>query len=222
MTRTTIYIILVSVIPLIAYPQGEISKQEIYSYWIKNNNSRERPFNYRIRLDSVVVVLIDKLKDSGIDTLGVYEEDYVGADASDSCMCETIPWIAYVQWIDNGLTYQQKVTKYCEFMPIQIDYSALISYYISTKTKISKGRIMPVITGASRNKKGDISLNIQMIDHTVHYSIYCDLNGKSRFTTFEQFEIENEKNLFYRDNLNSAINKWRKMIENQIKEVESE
>lgn len=207
---------------MISYSQQMLNKNEIFSYWINNNNGRENPSNYRIRLDSLVVDFIDKLRDNGIDTIGAYEVDYVGAYAIDSCMCQTIPWIAYVQWFDDGKTYHQKITKCCKFKPIQINHSVLIRYYISAQDRIDNKRIFPIITGASKNEKGEILLNLLMIDHTNHYSIYCDLNGQTRFTAFEQYELEDNKNLFYNDNTNSIINSWRKMIDNQIKEIGNE
>ena len=113
------------------------------------------------------------------------------------------------------------MTECCRSEIKPIVSSALIKYYNNCMVKIDQERIFPVITGAFYNTKGEMLFNEVMIDHTTWYSIYCDLKGKSKFVSFQKFELENEDNLFHKDNLNSIINSWRKIIDNQIDEIEN-
>jgi hypothetical protein len=180
-----------------------------------------KPIEYKNQFDSLVVEYIDQLKSSGVDTIGVYEKKYVGAYTTDSCECGIIPWIAYIQWVNNGNIFHQKITKCCKFEIKPIESSALIRYYDNCKIKIDKERIMPVITGTSYNNKKEMLFHYMDIDHTTWYSIYCDLNGKSTSVTFNKYELESVENLFHSENLNSCLNSWRKIIDNQIDEIET-
>jgi len=198
-----------------------MSKKEIYLSWIKHDNDRENPDNYKIGFDSIVSVFIDSLKVCNVDTIGAYEQDHVGSESLDSCMCGIIPWEANVHWIENGITYHRRFTKCCIYETKQIDYSVLINYYSATKTRIDNERIMPVITGTSKDKNGETLIEFSIVDHTTDFTLYCTLNGHSRFTRFQYYDLENKDGIFQKDNENSTINSWRKMIENQIEEIDN-
>ncbi len=217
--RKIIPIILTLIFPFIADSQNKMSKKEIFQYWIQTENNQIEGINYKSQFDSLVVKFIDNLKSSHIDTIGAYAEDYVGSSTWDSCECGLTPWIAFVQWIQHGKTYQQKITKCCTYQSIFLNNSDLINYYISNKNRIDKERIMPVITGTSRDEKGQILFEMSMVDHTTHYTIFCNLSENSKLLTFTQYDLENEDNIFYTDNINSSIYSWRKIIENQIYNV---
>jgi hypothetical protein len=221
MTNKTILFFFIAFMIQTVYSQELMSKKEIYLNWNKHDNERENPDNYKIGFDSIVSAFIDTLKVNKIDTIGAYEQDYVGAYVLDSCMCGIIPWEAYVHWIDNGVTYHKKFTECCQYESIRIKHSVLINYYVAAKTKIDTEKIMPVITGSSIDNKGDTLIEFSMVDHTTDFTFYCSLNGHSRFTRFQYYDLENEEGIFQKDNMNSAINSWRKMIDNQIKEIEN-
>jgi len=220
MTTKIISTILISMISLVASSQVKMSKQEIYTHMISTSFEFNKLEIYRTRFDSNMVKLIDSLRHSGVDTIGAYSEEDVGSYFLDSSQCGIIPWTGYIHWVKNGMTYYQKISRRCKFKASEIDNSILIRYYINAKKQIDNEMIMPVITGMSKNKNGEILFDMEMVDHMVHYNIYCDLNGHSRFTTFQQYYLDNANNLFYEDNLNSVINSWRKMIINQIEEIE--
>ena len=199
------------------YSQNKINKQEIYRNWIAD----ERIVGYRDQFDSLTVRFIDHLKDSGVDTIGVFKSESVGAVTTDSCKCGLIPWDTYVQWVKSGISFQQKITNCCKFEPIKIESAALIRFYVNCKAKIDKSRILPVITGAFRNKRGELLFEMALIDHTTHYTIYCDLNGHSKLIRFQQEYLSNEKNIFFTENNCSIINSWKKIIESQISELKN-
>ena len=222
MIRKTIYIFIISFFPLLTYSQIKIDKQEILSKWREMEKKFTKPIEYKNQFDSLVVDYIDRLKLSGVDTIGAYLKKYVGAITVDSCKCGATPWIAYIQWIKNGHAFHQKITECCKFEIKPIERSVLIRYYDNCRVKIDKESIMPVITGASYNNKGEMLFHYTDIDHTTLYSIYCDLHGKSTSVTFEKYELESEANLFHTENLNSNLNSWRKIIDNQIDEIEAE
>ncbi len=222
MTIKTILFFFITIITQTVYSQGLMSKDEIYSNWNKHHKERENPDNYKIGFDSIVSAFIDTLKSNNIDTIGAYEQDYVGAYVLDSCMCGIIPWEAYVHWIDNGVTYHKKFTECCQYESIKIKYSVLINYYTSTQSKIDNERIMPVITGTSKDKNGKTLIEFSMVDHTTYFNLFCTLNGHSRFTRFQYYDLENKDGIFQKENENSTINSWRKMIDNQIVEIENE
>jgi hypothetical protein len=217
-----LHITFIALLPLFAFSQDKISKEEIYSYWLKSKQKQMLDENYRSHFDSKIIKTIDSLKDSGVDTFGVYSVDFIKTVRLDSCEEANgkWEWAAFIQWIKNKITYHQKLTKRCQFMPIELDSSAIISFYIANKTSIDKERIMPVITGASKDKNGNIQFGYEGIANSTYHSIYCYLNGVSKFTRFDQYELDNKNNVFYLDNINSKINIWKIMILNQIKEIE--
>jgi hypothetical protein len=200
------------------YAQKDFSKVEIYKLWKKLTNRENTQNDYRFHYDSTVIDFIDSLKASGIDTLGVYSEQNVGSTFIDSCICGLIPWMASVQWIDKGITYQRRITDCCSFETKIIDNSVLIRYYLNNTKQIDNDMIMPCITSVSRDKNGELSIDFSMIDHTTHYLIYCDINNHSKFVNFEKFELKNKESIFHKDNNNSIINSWKELIKNQLKE----
>jgi len=218
--KQTYCILILSIFPLFTYAQRKVSKIEVYSSWEKGLNEKVKVGGYKPHFNHVVVAFVDSLKASGVDTVGVYAAEYVGYVTVDSCMCDVNSWTAYVHWIKNGDVFHQKITMGCKFKPVLIGYSTLINYYISCRKNIDGERIVPVITYAKRNRKGDVIYGIEIVDHTIHYSIFCDIYGKSKFVTFDQNELEEKSNLFYYENINSTINSWRKMVENQMAEIE--
>jgi hypothetical protein len=205
--------------PLFAYPQMEISKEEIRNRFIADFSFYRKIDQYKTHFDTSVVSTIEKLKKSGIDTLGVYEERYIGSLSQDTCLCGSIPWIVYLQWKRKGLTYNQKITECCKSDSIRIKSSPLIEYYIACKKLIEPEIILPVITGASKNIKGEFLYNTNLIDHTTQYSIYCSLNHDFKLTSFKQSYLDDKKSIFYQDNLKSRIRSWHKIIMDQIKEI---
>jgi hypothetical protein len=212
-------IILIAAVPLVAYSQKNMSKQEVYSYLVKNEKKTNNIDSYKKLFDAAVVNIIDTLKKSGIDTLGVYAAYSVGYMTSDTCECGIVPWAAYVEWIYNGKAFYKKVTKCCNGVSLNIESSVLIGYYVNNKKLIDNEKIMPVITGALKKRNGKVIFDMITVDHTIHYLMYCDLNGIIKFVSFEQFYLENEKGLYFRENNDSKINSWRIMTGNQIKEL---
>ena len=202
MTKKIIFCFLSLIITLKSFSQRTVTKDEIYKNWSDYFETRNNPDNYKVGFDSIVSVFIDSLKINNIDTIGVYEQDYVGAEVLDSCLCGIIPWEAYVHWIKNGVTYHQKFTECCKYEPIKIKYSALIRYYSSARSKIDKERIMPVITGTSKDKNGHTLIEFSMVDHTTDFTFYCTLNGHSRFIRFQYYDLDNTEGIFQKDNEN--------------------
>jgi len=219
MDKLVIKIVILLCFPTMIYSQTTYSKDEIYKSWTKITNRTKTQFDYRFHFDSIVISFIDSLKDSGIDTIGAYGEQYVGSYTIDSCECGMIPWMSVVQWIDNGQTFHRLMTECCDFKTKKINNSVMLRYYAICKNRIDHERILPNISSVSKDKKGEILLTFSMIDHTTHYLIYCDLNNHTRFLTFEEYDFANKESIFYYDNNNSIIKSWRDMIRGQIKEI---
>jgi len=111
-----------------------------------------------------------------------------------------LPWISYVHWVESGQTYQQKLSDCCVFEPFLIENSAIIRYYINSKSRIDKDKILPVITGFTKDKGGTTIPIMGMSVHTIRYKIYCDINNSSKFISFGAEEIGNGIwKVFYRD-----------------------
>jgi hypothetical protein len=221
MIRKTLFILIVSIIPILTFSQDRISKHKIYLNWkTEPGNSKAYKYNF----DSLVIKTIDNLKTLGVDTFGIYSKHYDDyyIDKRYSPQCEVIHWITYIQWIKNGKTYHQKILKCCIFEPILIEKSVLIRYYINSIFSINKGMIMPIITGASMVKGEIIPWLLGIEPHTIKYTLFCNLNGKSKFIEFYQCELDSKENLFYIENQNSVIISWKKMIDNQIDEIEND
>jgi len=199
-----------------------VSKEEFKEYWIKTKQSR--PWNsddYKIQLDSSMVIFIGELRVNGVDTIGAFQSISVGAyNVSDTCSCRQSPWYGYVQWIKNGITFHRMFKLRCTFSTRNIPRSFLIDFYDKNKEVLNKEQIMFVITKIYRDKKGEIQYEFSMQIHTVNYFLYCYINGISKFIKYEDFDVEAEDNIFRIDNLNSYTNQWRIGVENQINEIE--
>jgi hypothetical protein len=214
MNRIIKTLLVILFIPMLALTQNKASKKEIYEGWNKEMKKLSKN-DIKARLAPEILLIIENLKRQGVDTIGVYIEAYVGSSDSDSCKCGIIPWMSYVHWSKAGAKYYQKITKCCFFDQQEFTYSAIIDYYLNNKLKIDNETIMPVILSASKNRRGRITnYEIESVDHSTQYSIYLDINGQYKFITFDQFELDNESNLFYKENNNSSINAWRKLINN--------
>jgi hypothetical protein len=214
MYRKLLYTILLAVNSLISFSQDKLSKDEIYSLWCYSNENRNK---IALCYDSTVLAVIDSIKRQRIDTIGIFSTTVYGSyltkeKSKDGYVSRT----TNIQWIKNGKSYNQKITKKNIYKAEEIEFSSLITYYINNKSAIEKEKIMPVIKGASINKKGNVSYQMQTTSGTTDYAIYCELNGDSKLTTFEKYYLENEDNLFYLNNTNSKINSWRKLIEKQM------
>ena len=219
MIKRIIYIACISSIPLISYSQDTLSKKEIYNIWryeIENRKIIDTNF------DSIIVSFVDSLKMSMVDTLGIFSRVVTGSYLrNDTCESGVSPWTAHIQWIKNGVTYTRKITQYCTFLTKEIDSSSLITYYLNNKEIIDKERIMPVILNATIKSNRKVVFSSQSTSSSTIYEIYCEYLGNSKFTRFEDYFFENEKNIYYSDNINSKTNIWRKLIEKQIREIDN-
>ncbi|MGE0088537.1 MAG: hypothetical protein AB7S50_03575 [Bacteroidales bacterium] len=219
MIRNLSFIISISCFSILSFSQEPVSKKDVYLDYVKHLK-KNNPDNYKFELDSIVAVFIDSLIKHGVDAFGVYEQDYVGAEMVDPCMCAIIPYEAYVNWIINGQVFHRKITKCCQFQTVQVEYSVMINYYKNAIEEINKARILPVITNAYKNEKGEIISEFVGVDHTTEFIIFCSYGTKKSLTTFGYFELVNQKGLFQEENEGSILNSWRKMIESQISELD--
>ncbi|MEN8123385.1 MAG: hypothetical protein ABFS35_23810 [Bacteroidota bacterium] len=200
--------------------QEKLTKNEIYSMICYGEENRNKIIT---NFDSSVVVLVDSLKVLKTDTIGIFSWTSHGSFLkSNVSKCELSLWTAYIHWIKNGVTYYQKISENCVFGPKVIKSSKLIDFYINNKIAINENRIMPVITDVSMNEKGKYIITSVLTSSTAAYKIYCEFGGNSTIKTFENYEIDNEENIFYNENNNSVIKTWWELIEGQIAEIEKE
>jgi hypothetical protein len=214
MHRTIITLLVILFFPMLAFTQNKASKKEIYDCWNKEMKKLSKN-EIKAKLTPEILLFTENLKRQGVDTIGVYIEEYVGSITSDSCKCGIIPWMSYIHWSKAGTKYFQKITKCCFFDQHEFTYSPIIDYYLNNKLKIDNAIIMPVILSASKNRWGRITkYETESIDHSTQHSIYLDINGHYKYIAFDQFELDNVSNLFYLENNNSIINAWIKHINN--------
>lgn len=199
------------------YSQNIMNKNKIYSYWLKTKDYQVRSSENIYMLDSAIISIIDSLKAMGVDTIGLYNLDFIKYGRFHTG--GSWDWVAYIQWISNCKTFNRKITKYHISNEEIIDSSVIIKYYIDNKDVIKNEQIMPVITGASINEKEDTLFSIEGIANSKYHTIYCYLSGDSKFTRFDQYELDNKNNVFYLDNKNSKINRWVELIQNQINSI---
>lgn len=207
-------------IPLITIAQEKLTKNEIYSYWCYIEENRKKIESH---FDSTVVAYVDSLKFLKVDTIGIYSE------SSSPCFILTkeglnsiSPWTAYILWVKNGKSFYQKIDKFKVFKPIVIKDSKLITFYINNKDAINSNRIMPIITDASMNEKGKFRFSTQTSSDYTAFAIYCELRGNSVLKTYRDYGLNIEDDLFYKENNNSIIKRWKELIKNQIVEIEKE
>ena len=208
-------------IPFVSIAQDKLTKNEIYSIWCYNVENRSI---INTNFDSSVVVLVDSLEFFlKVDTIGIFEEYSASCFILTSEGMKSIsPWTAYIQWIKNGKNYYQKVNKHKAFKIKEIEDSKLITFYINNKDSINLNRIMPIITAASLNEKGQFRFSTQTSTDFSIYTIYCELHGNSVIKNYTDYRIIIEDDLFYMENKKSIIKKWKEVIENQIGEIDKE
>lgn len=219
-------IIILTISYNLCFSQTKMSKKEILLEWnrIENLTKKRLEKKYgnqlkRLPFEPKVIAFIDSLKKEGIDTIGVFNQVSVGYYSLDSCDNETSPWISYVQWGNDGAVFHRTLRQFCENPTISIPYSTIIDYYNCCPNELKKEKIIPVITGCTIDKIGELSIESLIVDHTVHYTIFCLQNNDSIQVNFEEYELEEKQNLFYVENNNSRIKSWMNMIENQIQEI---
>jgi len=208
---------------LLGFSQIDTSKTEIRKTLIKFEIKRRDRIlaNENPYFHENVNNFVDSLNGNNVDTIGIFDKSYPGFVADDSCSnCGMFPWETYIHWRQGEKYFQAKITECCEPQIREIDNSAILSYYINSSAQLDKEFIFPVTTGMVKNKKGELEIAGIGRDHTVNYFIYCRLNEKKYAIQFDGFALEEERNIFLKDNLESPINSWRKLIENQIAELE--
>jgi hypothetical protein len=220
--KKTIFFLLLNIMISVAiYCQHKANNVDFYSYWkLQNNEKKITENSYKSQFSKQVVNHIDSLISIGIDTIGVYHEAFPGYKTSGECDAGSDPWTTYVQWEKNGKAYQKEFTQRCKFKEQEIGIAMIIRYYINASSKIKNEIIYPVITKINRYKNGKIKSSVSSyIDHCACYKIFCLIKRDATLKRFDEYQINENTNLFYQQNMESATNSWRKMIENQINNV---
>ncbi len=227
--KNVFLIIILTVSYNFCFSQTNMSKKEILLEWNKIETLNEKRLEElgsqlkSLPFEPKVISFIDSLKKKGVDTIGVFNQVSVGYYSLDSCDNETSPWISYVQWEKDGLSFHKTIRRYCENPIITIPYSTIIHYYNNCPTELKKEKIIPPIKTFYKDKDGKLNMNsVLSVDHTIHYSIFCKQSNDFILKRFTEYSLEEKQSLFYEDNNKSRIKSWMNMIESQIKEIENE
>ena len=207
-----------------SFSQKKVTKSELkynYSKFYSKQQAKiqsDKGFPF----DKNTNAIIDSLLKNQVDTIGVFDRTIIGGTITDmdSCyICGDYPWETFIHWKKNNKYYQIKVTECCKPKMYIIDYSVIINYYINSEQKLKNEYIFPAITFETlTNTKGEVYC--RDVDHTASYFIYCIINGNKYGIKFRKFELEERDNIFLEDNLASPINSWKKLIEDQLNEIE--
>jgi hypothetical protein len=217
--KTVCFLLLNMMISVVIYGQQKTNNADFYSYWKQNNEKKITENSYKSHFGKQAENHIDSLISIGIDTIGAYTEAFPGYKSNDECDAgSNSPWVTYVQWEKNGKAFQKEFTQSCRFKEKKIGIAMIIRYYINASLKIKKETLYPVITKIYRSNNGKIkNYDTSYIDHCACYSIYCLIKRDAILKRFDEYQINEKTNVFYKQNMESAINSWRNMIDNQVK-----
>lgn len=208
------------------FAQKRMSKKEIYLEWKRTDKliqkRLEKEYGDQLKklpFQPKVVAFIDSLNECGVDTIGVLSQCAVGYLSIDSCDSGTSPWDSYVQWKKDGAAFHRTIRQNCSYRTHSIPYSTIIDYYACCPKELKAEEIIPVLIGGRINKKGEFIIESSIVDHTIHYTIYCRRGNDSILKRFTEYDLEEKQNLFYEENQHSRIRSWWDMIFNQIQEI---
>jgi len=217
--KKILYLLILNVlISVVVYSQQKTHNEDFYSYWKQKYRKSVTENSYKLGFEKQTESFIDSLRQEGIDTIGGYIVTLPGWVSTSNCDYGTnSPWTAYVQWEKTGKAFQKEFTQSCQFHEKSIEIAMIIRYYLNAYSKIDKEIILPVITKIYRFPNGKIKYYVYDIaGHTPDYSIFCLIKNKVGFQRFYGNAVEDKTNLFYKRNIESTTNSWRKMIDNQL------
>lgn len=219
-SRVIYFLIFNVFVSLTIWGQKKANYNDFDNYWRKYYSERTTINSYKSHFGKQAENCIDSLRKIGVDTIGAYIESFPGYRTDNDCdMCASYPWTTYLQWENKGKVFQRKFKECCQFKEKRIETAVIIRYYVNASLKIKKETIFPVIIKIIRSKKGEITGTVTSeIDHCAYYTIFCLVKGDIVLKRFNEYQIEEKKNLFYQRNIESAINSWRNIIENQVKD----
>jgi len=204
---------------LAGYTQTQLGYREIYNLIINDEIKKRQSWEFEQYFYPQILEKVDSLRIIKIDTIGIYLEQYTGWYVEPDTCIGGEPWFGYVFWEFKGKSYLQKITKHCKSEPIEIPYSVLIRYFINAEPRIYSSYILPVIQGGYIDSKGDTIIERSWIDHTIDYTIYCELGEKAILRSFDEYELTTKESIFYDHNASSIINSWKKIISHQLREL---
>jgi len=190
----------------------EITKQEIVANWssVKKTLTMQEILSQIENKD--VDSAINNLKNKNIDTFIFFKVASIGAIKKNN----SPNYRCYLFWQSNGKFFAQLFTDKMTSLSILIDDSPLMSFFIENNDKLKDDYIMPPIYSAKKvGAKIEYESGIQF--HDDNYIIFCQLGKKLKSIQFGQSYLNDEKSLFYLDNISTFSFHWFTIAEAEIK-----
>lgn len=215
--KTTFLIMLVLICKASFVFGQTMTKQEIYTNWTNSNksitekeilsNATQQTLNKNKDFDSA----IKNLTREKIDTFVFFKIVSIGAIKKND-----LPnYKYYLFWQSNGNFFAQQFTDKMTSRGFLIDESPLMSFFIANNNKLTGDYIMPPIYSAKKvGTKIEYESAIQF--HENNYTIFCKLGKKINSIEFGQSYFEDEKSLFYLDNISTFSFHWFKIVEAEV------
>lgn len=201
-------ILLLLTTPFVCSSQS-MTKKEIANYLIKfqplgNSDSLlngmvEKDDNLNLEIKNC----ISYFKSSNIDTFGFFNTYSPGFTSTNSCFTGMMKSNLFLFWISNDKFYVQHFTHSCKSEKMQIEKLYGLNFFKENFFSIDSERIFPVIYSAKLDNN-NIKFDGEIIMHEKKYVIYCQAKGNKKFLSFSQNDIENQKGLFYLDNISTS------------------
>ena len=181
-----------------------MTKQEIYTNWTNSNksitekeilsNATQQTLSKNKDVDSA----IKNLARENIDTFVFLKITPIGTIKK-----KDLPnYRCYLFWQSNGKFFAQQFTDKMTSLSILIDGSPLMSFFIENNDKLKDDYIMPPIYSAKKvGAKIEYESGIQF--HDDNYIIFCQLGKNLKSIQFGQSYFNDEKSLFYLDNIST-------------------
>jgi hypothetical protein len=185
-------------------------------------------FGQNFQNDSIINRFVINLLDKGIDTILIYENGHLGRSGpiiiilNDSCLSFNEPYISYMIWKNENVSYISKISSFdCyEYDTISYDFKVVWDMYFNYKTIIKNEQIYPPMY----IDKGDtFTLDI---DHYSYFQIMIiDTYEKTEFEIndfyFTKTIEEGYTNLNYQRNIATLRKKLQILIDKEIKNIEA-
>lgn len=206
------------------FAQPSLSKNEIYTFWVKMHSENDKGDYYKRfaaydeSLNQKVTIVIEEIKKNNIDTLIGLVNSYSGLIDTDSCRAGLYPSDVYLFWVKSNRFFSKRITNNCVFEALEFGSFPAIFYYFQNAATIRNEYILPVIFSA-RNEGGKVKLSGASVNHEKRYSFFLILDNEHKAVDFSESDISSKESLFYEDNRSTSLYKLFCLMEEKIHEI---
>ena len=198
-----------------------LTKRQIYNEWVKSYAELNKDsFLLRVtQYDSLYqtdfINTMKRLKKNHIDTFGFIKITSIGQTKKAIGRGSRI----YLFWQAEDKYY---LKLFCDSMlkEVSIEDSKFITFFKEHYDEIEKDYLLPPIYTIMKDRnKVEYSEGVKF--HEKRYTLFCQLGEKNRSYEFGESYINDDRSLFYVDNISTSLFHWFVIANAEIKKSES-